>query len=134
MRGSHLDAIGWTLLDRRDQRLENVVLATRQLGDEGAVAGQGAHGDRFRRKDPDGPSRRSPMRPKHRERIGIARSSDRVEVLLPRSPVLPQNFLHGWRSAYRHEGSTPDFLCIFGYRSIGGEPADIGRVQTARPT
>src|SRR4029077_12487721 len=35
-------------------------------------------------------------------------------------------------SAYRHERRTPDILCVFGNCSIGGEPADIGRVQNAR--
>src|SRR5580698_432107 len=35
-------------------------------------------------------------------------------------------------SAYRHERRAPDFLCVLGNCSIGGEPADIGRVQNAR--
>ena len=81
MRGCDFDAIGGALSGRRDQRLEKVAPAARQLGHERAVAGERAHGDRLRRKDPDDPSRGSPMRPEHGERIGIARGRDRVEFL-----------------------------------------------------
>ena len=94
MRGRDLDPIGGALLGRRDQRLENVVLATWQLGKELAVAGERANGNRLRRKNADNPSCGGLMRSEHRERIGIARRRNRVEVLLARSPVLPQGSLH----------------------------------------
>src|ERR1700733_5051857 len=71
------------------------------------------------------------MRSEHRERIGIARSRNRIEVLLACFPALPQSNLH-IVSAYRHERRAPDFLGVFAYRPIGGEPANIGCVQNAR--
>src|ERR1700722_434725 len=105
MRCYHLDPVGWTLLGRRDQSFENVVLAPRQLGHERAITGKSANGDRFRRKDADDPSRRGAMGPKHRERIGIARRRNRVEVLLPRSPILPHECLHDWAQLIGTKGA-----------------------------
>ena len=94
MRGCDLDSISGPLLERRDERLENVILAPRQLGDELAIAGYRANRDCVRSKDTDHPSGRRQMRPEHRERIGIARSRNRVELLVARFPALPHSVLH----------------------------------------
>ncbi len=128
MRGRDLDPVSGPLLERSDERLENVILAPRQLGNEFAVAGDRTHRNGFRREDADDPSVRRLVRPEHRERIGTASSHDRVEVLVPRSPILPHDRLLGLRSAYRREGRAPDFGRVFANGAIGGEPTDIGDI------
>src|ERR1700722_4628578 len=60
-------------------------------------------------------------------RAAAIASSSWSPALQP-SPTVVSTF----GSAYRHERGAPDFLCVFGNCSIGGEPADIGRVQNAR--
>ena len=83
-----LDPIDGTLLEGRDQRFEEVVLAARQFREELSVEGYRPHADGVRRKDANNPAVGGLVRSKHGERIARARRLNCGDVGVTRPPSL----------------------------------------------